>query len=94
MMSIRDPTNKEHRRRLHRVWPYCFWCEREVRLCRHVVGRRMPADMATVDHIYDRRTLERMGPDGGHVVLACWQCNNVRSWRLPRNWMRALERMR
>jgi hypothetical protein len=68
------PGNKKKlRMRLH---PYCFWCERPVRL--YGDGKSDRPDQATIDHIFQKVWYPRGRPSGASV-LSCYQCNSDRN---------------
>lgn len=54
----------------------CYWCKREVFLAPQ--RKNPPPNLATIDHIYHKRSPHRREPEGGKVVLACFECNHRR----------------
>lgn len=64
----------------------CHWCSCTMihwdDVPDDVKQRRMPLNMATLDHLYDRFHPERRKPNRNSEqrwVIACWECNNKRS---------------
>lgn len=71
----------ESARRL-RLWtenPCCHWCGRRTKLITPRPRRRVPDDLATVDHVYSRLKMALRRANPGAVVLACYGCNQKRS---------------
>lgn len=67
---------KRRRAKLMARDPHCFYCGCEVVYFPLVRGQKMPANFATIDHVYSRI----MGrPLKGETVLCCHKCNGDRS---------------
>lgn len=61
----------------------CHWCQCQCVISPKIADGKLPLNEATTDHIFSKaepRRWER--PEHGkHVmVMACWQCNNRRSF--------------
>lgn len=64
------------RQELHDRHPNCHWCGARVRIITIVRDQRNPDDMATLEHLVPECF---GGAHGGNMVLACMQCNSMRS---------------
>ena len=76
--------NKSKRDQLMKEDPHCFWCGCEV-TNEWPEGRiKPPADLATLDHVYDKWQAEEReaawrNGDDSRRVLACYRCNQRRN---------------
>lgn len=59
----------------------CNWCQQQVVRAPSGIDQnkyKVPMNMATVDHIYDRNDIRRHLDNGQTKVLACFKCNQER----------------
>lgn len=76
--------NKSKREQLMKEDPHCFWCGIEV-TNEWPEGRiKPPANLATLDHVYDKwmpkeREEAWKNGDDKRRVLACYRCNQRRN---------------
>lgn len=80
MVNGTEQLRRRKRRLFERQEGRCFWCHCTMDFGVHRLGRYMPPNLATIDHLDDRFSPER-GRHAGEqrTVLACWKCNNDRS---------------
>ena len=72
-------SNREFKLKLWQADPRCHWCKRITRLLNiPEIQGPAPPDLATIDHLRSRYSLERfVKPKIGEStkVLACYECN-------------------
>lgn len=90
-MTEEAPKRKKMREMLYDEDPRCHWCGRKTVLT-HTDGGILPKDAATVDHLYCRLDPRRYMSDTPKVVLACFECNNERSKKQNRSYLKKLHR--
>jgi hypothetical protein len=72
--------NDQRKRKLN-LWkkdPHCVWCGEKTILHTHRQRKKLPWNMATVDHIITRNIPLR-GKVKGRTVLSCNRCNFLRN---------------
>lgn len=58
--------------------PRCYWCGRPTVIHEEVCGKKIPANAATIDHLWSRLDPRRKPGKPGPKVLACFKCNHRR----------------
>src|SRR6266566_1043596 len=76
--------NKNRREKLLKESPFCHWCEVEVTNVWPEGNKKPPANLATLDHVYDKWQPEERerawrNNDEKRTVLACYRCNQRRN---------------
>ncbi len=72
-------SNRSRKLRLFKRDPHCYYCGVEVREIVVPRGKKIPDDMATVEHLYSKLDYRRHDPNDGkeeRTVLACYKCNS------------------
>lgn len=71
---------KRARMRNLMVHPYCHWCEIKVYQYQGLEGAgcRLPRNMATIDHVFQKGDPRRTPGHKTPSVLACRRCNERR----------------
>jgi hypothetical protein len=76
-------TRSRVRKRREKLWqadPHCHWCGcLTVPPSGAAKMKRIPKNMATLDHLRSRYDSSRGSDCEEATVLACWQCNQRRS---------------
>jgi hypothetical protein len=76
---------RKRRNKLFQEDPHCHWCGRELILpeeCKQDKQNWQPDNMATIDHLRSRFSINRQEPNHTketRLVLACYRCNEVRN---------------
>lgn len=75
-------SNKSRKIRLFHRNPRCYYCGVIVRIVNVPKGKRIPDDMATLEHLYSRLDYRRHDKNDGkteRTVLSCHKCNQERA---------------